>query len=105
VGGLLGGGDARGSVTAEFAAVLPAVMMVMVCCLGGLRVAGEQLQLEGTAAVAARAVSRGDAAPATAATLVRSDRGDLVCVTASTSANLGLLGGLTLTATSCALDH
>ena len=93
----------RGSVTAEFAVVIPAVIVVLACCLGGMRLAGEQLQLQATAAAAARAVSRGDAAPATAATLQRADRGDLACVTASASAGLGVLGGVTLRATSCAL--
>ncbi|MES2170793.1 MAG: hypothetical protein V4479_08735 [Actinomycetota bacterium] len=89
-------------MTAEFAVVIPAVMVVLACCLGGMRLAGEQLQLQATAAAAARAVSRGDAAPTTAATLLRADRGDLVCVTASTSVTLGIIGGLHLEATSCA---
>jgi Flp pilus assembly protein TadG len=93
----------RGSVTAEFAVVIPAVIVVLACCLGGMRLAAEQLELQATAAAAARAESRGDAAPATAATIVRADRGDLVCVTASTSTSLGLLGAVDLKATSCAL--
>jgi hypothetical protein len=93
----------RGSVTAEFAVAIPAVVLVLACCLGALRLDGEQLQLQATAAAAARALSRGDAAPATAATLVRADRGDLVCVRASASASLGVIGGLDLSATSCAL--
>ncbi|WP_309615851.1 hypothetical protein [Salinibacterium sp.] len=33
--------DNRGSVTAEFAVTLPAVILVLACCLSGLQVAGQ----------------------------------------------------------------
>ncbi len=93
----------RGSITAEFVAVVPAVMVILACCLGGMRLAGEQLRLQDAAGVAARATARGDPLPATGFTLVRHDRGDLVCVTASATERLGLLGAIGLKGVSCAL--
>jgi hypothetical protein len=95
----------RGSVTAELAVALPAVAVVLACCLGGLQVAGTQLRLQDAAALAARALARGDP-PSSAVALVagvslsRSDRGDLVCATLHAPAALGL----TLSATGCSLD-
>jgi len=93
----------RGSITAEFVVVMPAVLVILVCCLGGLRLAAEQLRLQDAAGIAARALARGDPAPVTAARLVRHDRGGLVCVTVSKAEPLGLLGRLELSGSSCAL--
>jgi hypothetical protein len=100
--------DARGTVTAEFAAVLPAVIVVLAVAIGGLQLAGEQLRLQAVAAGAARSFARGDSALSVAgevpgATIVRIPRGDLVCARAATQANLGILVGFTLAASSCAL--
>lgn len=102
------GADDRGTVTAEFAVALPAVVLVLAACLGGLQVAGHQLRLQDAAAVAARSVARGGslgAAQARASRMVpgasvahRTD-GDLVCV----SLALVVPPGLTLRAASCAL--
>jgi hypothetical protein len=100
-------GHERGSITAEFATIIPAVMVVLACCLGAMRLAGEQLQLQGIAVAAARAVARGDAAPDAAygsASLLRADHDGLVCITASKSEKLGLLGTIRLKGTSCALE-
>jgi hypothetical protein len=98
----------RGSVTAEFATVLPAVMLVLACCLACLQVAGQQLRLQDAAAGAARSLARGD--PATSSGLAgvsigSSHRGELVCANLSlrSTAALGTILGLTLTASSCAL--
>jgi len=101
----------RGSITAELAIALPAVVLVLACCLSGLHVVGEQLRLQDAAAVAARTIARGSSGPAITAQLVpgaevseRTD-GDLVCatVTARSTALLGTIAGVELSATSCAL--
>ena len=99
----------RGSVTAEFAAVVPAVILVLACCLTGIQVAGQQLRLQDAAAGAARAMARGDdpAGIAGGARLSRSARGDLVCATLSEQST-GLPGTIfrvSLSARSCALGE
>lgn len=103
-----------GSVTAEFAAVLPAVVLVLASCLGALQIAGDHVRLTDAAATAARALSRGDGAARVASLVgvlvddasVRSERrGDFVCshLTAPVRAGPVRWTGLTLEATSCAL--
>ncbi|MGL4340482.1 MAG: TadE family type IV pilus minor pilin [Rhodoglobus sp.] len=104
-------GDERGSVTAEFAVTLPAVILVLACCLSALQIAGQQLRLQDAASAAARSLGRGDPASETVSHLVpgavlrQHSEGDLVCATASadSSAVVGALFGLTLSARSCAL--
>lgn len=100
----------RGSITAEFAIALPAVVLVLACCLSGMQVAGQQLRLQDAAAAAARAAARGGdtsvaARLAPAAAVSRYSDGDLVCVrlSAASSSAVGALMALTLTASSCAL--
>lgn len=101
----------RGSVTAEFAAVVPAVVLVLVCCLGAVQLAGQRLRLQDAAADAARILARGDSAVRQAhalmagSVLTRRDSDGLVCATLRAPAAVagGLLGPVTLTATSCAL--
>lgn len=98
----------RGSVTAEFAAVVPAVLLVLGCCLAAVQVAGLQLRLQDAAAVVARASARGEAVAigslVAGATSSVAREGRLLCVTARVSSPLagGLLGSLDLTARSCA---
>lgn len=102
-------GGERGSATAEFAVALPAAMVVLVACIGGLQLAGLQLRLQDAAAVAARAAGRGES-PATVAarlsgqtpgaSVSRSTTGDLVCVRVSASARF--LTGIILSGESCA---
>ena len=105
----------RGSVTAEFAAVLPAVVLVLAVCLSGVQVATAQLRLQDASADASRLLGRGEPSGVAAhrlalavpgATLAQSHRGDVVC--AEASAQLpgapGRLLGLRLRAESCALD-
>jgi hypothetical protein len=103
------GGDV-GSVAAEFAAVLPAVILILVVCLGGMQVAGEQLRLQAAVNDAARMIGRGDpgaasrvSASVSGAELTQEERGDLVCATARAPTRLGLMSTLTLTASACAL--
>jgi len=104
----------RGSVTAEFAVVIPAVVLVLAMCLSGLQLAGTQLRLQQVAASAARSLARGEAlgtagrmaAPlAPRPTLSEEGQGSIVCVRASSpgSAVRGLLGAVSLSARSCAL--
>ena len=81
-------------VTAEFATVIPAVMLVLACCLGGLQLAAQQLRLQDAAAALREAWPaarrRGGTARAAqlvaGATIARSDRGGMVCVAADASA-------------------
>lgn len=99
----------RGSVTAEFAAVVPAVILLLALCLGGLQVAGQQLRLQDAAADVSRSIARGgDAAAAADLPGVRvatAARGDLLCAHLSMRASspVGSALGLTLRASSCAL--
>jgi hypothetical protein len=104
-------GDDRGSVVAEFAVALPAVVVVLVLGAGALSAAARHVRLQDAAADAARLIARGeshgraeaavgDAVPG--AGLRVADGGDLVCATASAPA-VGALP-FTLAATSCALD-
>ena len=94
-----------GAVTAEFAVVLPAMVLVLAACVGGIRLAGEQVRLQDASAMAARALARGDPMPASAGSSLASWReADLVCVVAG--ATLSWAPGLppiTLSAESCAL--
>jgi hypothetical protein len=97
-----------GTVTAELAVALPAVVLVLAACLGGLRLGAERLQATDAAALVARAAARGDrSAGASAARgdgvhVVRS--GDLVCATVRRESRiLGL--AVPVTARVCALDE
>jgi Flp pilus assembly protein TadG len=101
-----------GSITAEFAAVVPAVILLLAVALGGIRLAGEQLQLQAAAQDASRMIARGEAGAsatvlrvASGATITGAESGDLVCVRARAPAALGILRGITLNASACALDE
>lgn len=95
-------------MTAEFVAVVPAVLLVLACCLSGVQLATLQVRLQDAAAVAARAASRGDAIAVSSlvagATATSEREGPLLCVTASVSSPIvgGLLGSIALSARSCA---
>ncbi|MEH3088702.1 MAG: TadE family type IV pilus minor pilin [Microbacterium arborescens] len=80
--------DERGSVTAEFAIVVPAALLVVLLAVAALAAAGTQIRLEHAAAQAARLLARGEdearaqrtvAAAVPGAALGFSDDGDLVC--------------------------
>jgi len=101
-------GDDRGSVVAEFAVALPAVLVVLLVGVGTLAAASGQVRLQDAVADAARLSARGEpagrvhaavSAAVPGATVEIAERGDLVCVTASTPSLLGLR----LTADGCAL--
>ena len=98
-------------MTAEFATVIPAVLLVLAACLSGMQLSIQQVRLQQVAATAARSVARGEHAGAASAMVTGSSlriahRGDLVCVTASAhgSTVVGLIGGFTVSASSCAFD-
>ncbi|WP_431246765.1 TadE family type IV pilus minor pilin [Leifsonia xyli] len=100
----------RGSVSAEFAVALPAVLVCLALCVGAVHGAAQYASLAGAAAVAARLAGRGDdpagaAVPEGAGTTI--DRvGKTVCarVTAPESTVLSRLG-VRLSAHACALDE
>jgi hypothetical protein len=90
-------------VAAEFAVVLPAVVVVLACCLSAMQVAGQQLRLQDAAALAARSAARDDGTGVAArlvpgSTVSRWTDGELECVTLTAPAVLGL----ELAASSCA---
>ncbi|MBD8023412.1 TadE family type IV pilus minor pilin [Microbacterium gallinarum] len=101
-------GDDRGSVVAEFAVALPAVIVVLVVGVGVLAAGARQVRLQDAVADAARLAARGEpadrvrsavASVAPGAATSIEPRGDLVCVTGT----VGTALPFTLTATSCAL--
>lgn len=98
-----------GSVTAEFAMVVPAVVLVLAVCLSALNIAHRQGRLEDAASVAARTLARGGGSAeqvvgllAPGARVSVDDRGELVCVRVSQpGATLAALRVGELRATSC----
>ena len=103
--------DERGSVTAEFAVALPAVVLVLGLALAAMQLVGEQLRLQSAVADVVRVLGRGEGATladlqqaAPGATLTTTHPGDLVCARARAPAALGILSGIQLTASACALD-
>lgn len=92
--------------------MIPAVILVLTLCLGGMQLATRQLQLQDAAALAARGAARGSSAEAIVHSLVpgasaRTEfRGNLVCVRVGAVGNplSTLLGAVTLSASSCALS-
>ncbi len=103
----------RGSVVAEFAVAMPAVLLVLATAFGGLQLAGVQLRAQDAAADAARSYARGDPAGVVAARLARQvpgagvtriGRADLVCARVSV-APAGPIArfGIRVSAESCAM--
>lgn len=103
-----------GSVTAEFAVALPAVILVLAGCLGSVQVASQQVRLSDAAADAARTLARGDPVTiaaarvnrvAGAAEMTTSAEGEFICVELSAPAGIGpaTLVGIRVRASSCAL--
>ncbi|MEP6760858.1 MAG: TadE family type IV pilus minor pilin [Sporichthyaceae bacterium] len=60
-------GRERGTVTAETAVVLPALVVVLVLCLWSVTVVGQQLRCIDAARTGARALARGEASAAAGA--------------------------------------
>lgn len=100
----------RGSVTAEFAVALPAVLLCLALCIGAVIGAARYGALTAAAAAAARLTGRGDdpsGASAPAGTSMSIEReGGTVCVRMTDPEGTVLSGiGLRLTARACALDE
>ncbi|MFN4002941.1 TadE family type IV pilus minor pilin [Microcella sp.] len=102
----------RGSVTAEIAVGLPAVVLVLAACLGGLGLATTQLRAHDAAADAARLLGRGEPAAAAQQHVARSIAGaaltvsrpaELVCVRVVVEQRL-LLVPVRVVGSACALD-
>lgn len=99
----------RGSVTAEFAAALPAVLLCLAVCVGAVQTAAQQARLRDDAATTARLIARGDPAAEARDGVTRSveSGGGMLCVTVTAPSRAGGLGtlGLTASARSCAPDE
>ncbi|SIS11444.1 TadE family type IV pilus minor pilin [Microbacterium sp. RURRCA19A] len=101
--------DDRGAVTAEFAVVLPAVVLVLALGLGALSAGAAGVRLQHAAAESARLFGRGDDAGARAvvarvgATVGVTRTDALVCVDVTATPPVPLPLG-PLAARSCALD-
>lgn len=102
--------DERGTVTAEFAVVLPAVLIVLGLVIGGVVIATNQLTLASAAADIARLEARGDTQLATervdragvGVTVERERRGTLLCITLRAGSQRGPLAALAVTGEACA---
>lgn len=102
--------DEVGSVTAEFALVLPAAAIVLVMGLGLVQLGTVQVRLTDAAADAARLIGRGESADARVAaahpgaTMAVSRAGTVVCVTVSAQVAVGSGPAFPFEGTGCALD-
>ncbi|QNO37109.1 hypothetical protein H4J02_11705 [Protaetiibacter sp. SSC-01] len=106
--------DDEGAAAAEFAVAFPAVALVLAVCVGAIGVGAQQLRLQDAAADAARGYGRGEAPGAVAGRVARAASGasvsvsrsdGLVCARLEAAARgPAAVAGLTLVASSCALD-
>jgi len=104
--------DERGSVTAEFAVALPAVLLVVLLAIGAIMLATQRLSLSSAAAQMARLEARGDDVAAAAVlgglgvrggvAVQRSAQGPLHCVTLSATPVSGALSALSVSGRGCA---
>lgn len=101
----------RGTVTAEFAVVLPAVLVVLGLVVGGVYLAAHRLTLVSLSGEIARAEARDDDASAKivlahlgrSVTVDREREGDLHCVVLTSHPAQGLLAQIGVSARSCAM--
>ncbi|WP_309129496.1 TadE family type IV pilus minor pilin [Microbacterium sp.] len=106
-------GGEEGSVAAELAVSLPAVLVSLLLGVGALTAAAQQVALQDSAADAARLLSRGESAARAAGVVAASvdgarmstgAAGDMICATAAADFRVGQLIRIPLSARSCALD-
>ncbi|WP_326502798.1 TadE family type IV pilus minor pilin [Rothia nasimurium] len=108
--------DERGSSTAEFAVILPALVFVLALVLGAAATGIVQLKLEEGARLGARAAARGETAetvtrivqeidPAAIVTLAQDDDMTVVTVSRQAPGVVGKVSGWTLTADARALTE
>ena len=103
-------GDERGTVTAEFAVVMPAVLVVLGLAIGGIFIAAHRITLVTLAAEVARLEARGDMDrararldDAAAGVSVRRERtGPLHCVTLGAHPGGGMLSAIGIESRACA---
>jgi hypothetical protein len=101
----------RGTVTAEFAVVMPAVLIVLGVVIGGIFLAAHRVTLVSVSAEVARLEARDDRAAAElllarlgpAVEVERERQGPLRCLTLTSHPAQGLLAGIALSARSCAV--
>lgn len=104
----------RGSITAEFAVVLPAVLLVLVLCVGSASVSVQRIVVQSAAAAAARAAARGESGGSAqeaasraggGSVSIRRD-GDFVCATVTADASFAAARtvGIRISGRSCALS-
>ena len=97
-------------MSAEFAAALPAVLVLLALCLAAVQLGVHQVRVQDAAAVAARVSARGDGASAggyvaqlvPGADVVMAVRADLVCATVTGGPAAGPFRAIRMSATSCA---
>lgn len=100
--------DERGTVTAEFAIVLPAVVAVLGLVIGGVALSAHRITLVSAAAEAARLEARGESADArlgalgSGVTATRSEADGLLCIELVSRPAGGLLASVAVTGRSCA---
>jgi len=103
--------DDQGAVTAEFAIVMPAILVVLGLTIGGILISAHRIALVSLAAQVARLEARGDGDLAASALaewkassveVGRSRHGGLHCVTLRSHPGGGLLAGIGIEALSCA---
>lgn len=103
--------DERGGVTAEFAVVLPAILLILGVVIGAAMLSASRVAHVSAAYDLARLEARGDhnlAAErrkdlppgATTATVID---GNLLCITVTSNPGRGILNVITLTATGCTI--
>ncbi|MGD8168305.1 TadE family type IV pilus minor pilin [Herbiconiux sp. P16] len=102
-----------GSVTAEFAMILPAVAVVLALGVGVVQLGSVRVALTDAAADAARILGRGDSEGAAASRVAQAQRGarmsvdhlgPVVCVTARAEVSPGLGALFSFEGRGCALD-
>lgn len=102
--------DERGTVTAEFAVVLPAVLVMLGLAIGGVFLASHRIVLVALAGEVARLEARGDlgqaqqrlAGAGSSIAVERERTEDLHCVVLRSQPAEGLLGAVRLEARACA---
>lgn len=100
----------RGTVTAEFAMVLPVMLLVLALAVASITLATQRLALTSAAAEVARLEARGDTSAAATRlaelggeiSSTRSMRGALHCVVLQSEPALGMLAWVSITARGCA---
>lgn len=99
----------RGSVTAEFAVVVPAVLVVLGLAVGAIMLSAQRLSLSAAVAEVARLEARGDLAAAQLRLaalgevgVARSRDGPMLCLVLSARPGAGALSAIEITARGCA---